>query len=277
MKDLNELLSKYFKIEVSDYNQPEKIINFQANNNLAIDGICGLKTYYKLRQKTVFKKLGKTKFKSNKIKTGFNNNYLVSSDPLTKAYGYIEKVLNTYGTGLSSSGSIRSLDASITTGRVNTSFHYLLRAIDLYVESFMRNPKTDDYVCVYNGDRTYTVYARMNHFDIRNHEQITLHNVATYENRTGVNSSVSGYFINLTELFLEHGFQNIRCRKSFIEDPKSSMYGGEIHHFQYCDDLEDGTFFGELLYNVYGEDCYSSEVYKQNKYKKLNKSRKTFL
>ncbi len=270
---MRELLEKYFKKELpSDLNY--YIRKFQEENKLKVDGIVGSRTMYCLKIKTM-KKLGKKGIASNKIKTGFNKNYLVNSKAYINAYNYVEKTLNTYGTGISSSGSIRSLNASITAGRVSTSLHYLLRAIDLYVDSFMNNPNLDDYVCCYNGDRTYTVHARKKTFDI-DEKPITLENVATYDNRKGIDCKVTGYFVNLTELFLNAGFQNIRCRKSFIDNSNSSKFLAEIWHFQYVDDLEEGVTFGECLYQVYGKSCFKSEVYKQNKYKKLYKNEKRF-
>ena len=155
---------------------------------------------------------------------------------------------------MTSSGGIRSIQANVTQSRSATSFHYLGRALDLYIYSGMVDPEKDAYVVERIEARKYRIHARCSaHWnpDAELPPETTINNAITYKDRT-VGASVTGHFLNLTELFKKNRFKPIRARRRFEEG--ASMMGAEWWHFQNEHGLtENNSTFGQELLKVYSE------------------------
>jgi hypothetical protein len=102
-------------------------------------------------------------------------------------YRKVFDVLHQAGGLMTSSGGIRSLNASVTKSRSAVSFHYLGRALDLYIYSGMVDPLNDPYVIDREGERQYRVYARCskkNNPDADLPPKRTVKNAISYTDRT---------------------------------------------------------------------------------------------
>lgn len=255
------------------------VLDFQEANGLYADGIVGPITlaaledayYDAIKEKDVPSSglLGDEEFYlerllADKYREGYNR--LQLRNDVAVAYKDIRNKVLKSGAILTSSGGMRSLNASINPSRSAVSFHYLGRALDLYIYSAMVNPEKDPYVVTWDiqEDRYFTVYARCkkdwdvnpreSDFQISLPPEIELKNVMTYKNRKpSASDTVKGRFINLTEVFKDHGFKNIRARKSFFKG--GTMLGAEWWHFQYEKGLmpKVSTFGAELL-KIYSEE-----------------------
>jgi len=169
-------------------------------------------------------------------------------------YRKVYEAVDALGAKLTSSGGKRDLNAPVSAGRSATSFHYTGRALDLFIYSGMVNPLTDPYVVVRDGDPLlHRVFARCRE---GSGDKLTLTNVVTYSNRKGT-LTAEGYFIDLTALFAEQGFERIRARPNFPSG--GDAIGAEWWHFQDQSELVKGksTFGGELL-RVYTEATASA-------------------
>ena len=164
-------------------------------------------------------------------------------------YRAVYEVAHAAGAKLTSSGGKRDLNAEVSAGRSVTSFHYSGRALDLYIYSGMVNPATDPYVVVQDDEpRLHRVYARCN---AGSGKSLQLSRVVTYKQRNGT-LSAEGSFIDLTELFEQHGFKRIHARPDFSTGGRE--IGAEWWHFQDETGLVRGkTTFGEELLKVYSE------------------------
>lgn len=235
----------------------DAVTAFQEANGLYADGIAGPKTLG-----TVKKTLAGLSHETFGIpaKAGQKSGQLplerVEADPYGKgynnfrlradvahAYEKVRKTVLNAGGILTSSGSMRDLGGKLNPNRSATSFHYVGRALDLFVWSGMVDAQKDPYVTIFQGDRNYRVFARAS-----DGEQMTL-DAATYQAREG-GIQVAGRFVDLTALFEEVGFRSIRARRSFLKD--GNKLGAEWWHFQYEEGLIPGvSTFGEELLRLY--------------------------
>lgn len=244
------------------------IIDFQKSEALLRDGIVGSITMKALEEayttrtlelhspgvdfadntpdRHAFERSPAEKYKDD----GYNQVSL--RDDVAAAYREIHQEVRSSGGILTSSGGRRSLSAKVNPSRSATSFHYLGRALDLYIYSGMVNPHEDPYVIYREEARKYRIFARCsmdNNPQAALPEERTIENIITYNDRTkGV--EITGHFLDLTALFEEHGFKPIRARRRFEEG--ASMMGAEWWHFQYEKGLiSKVTTFGSELLKVY--------------------------
>lgn len=147
------------------------------------------------------------------------------------------------GAIIPSSGSRRSLKARVSANRSATSLHYLGRAFDLFVGAAMHRPTSDPIVVEKDGERHWTVWARCKH------DHGEFRTLQGWNHRLQRTDEVTDWFINLTALFQEHGFERIPARRSY----NANNYGAsEWWHFQYEEGLVPGeTRFGDELLRVY--------------------------
>lgn len=273
------------------------IIDFQEDNGLYSDGIIGTLTMAALEEAYMELIRGKDspglsyltdndlsleKVRAERYKNGYDR-FMLRSD-VAEAYNMVRLEALKKGAILTSSGGIRGLKARVNANRSAVSFHYLGRALDLFVYSAMVNPETDPYVVTWDdkSERFFTVYARCKedwdlnplsgNIQVDLPQETELKNVVTYKNRrAGELLTVKGRFIHLTELFKNHGFSNIRARKKFLKG--GGDLGAEWWHFQYEKGLMPGvsTFGGELI-KIYTEESLAgtppwkerNRVYKEN-------------
>lgn len=174
---------------------------------------------------------------------------------VAEAYGKVRAEVTAAGGILTSSGGIRSLQATVNASRSTTSMHYLGRALDLYIYSGMADPEGDPYVITREKERTYRVWARCRAgAGVTLPKKRTLKNVTTYEKRKGEAEPVTDHFIDLTDIFKKNGFKGIPARRRFEEG--ASLMGAEWWHFQYEKGLINKvTTFGSELLKVYARDA----------------------
>ena len=254
----------------------EVVLTFQESEGLYTDGIVGPLTFKALekayydavreRDSPADSFVSETQFTlepvlADKYDQGYSR-FQIRSD-VAKEYQKIRREVLSQGGILTSSGGIRNLNARLNSNRSAVSFHYVGRALDLFVYSAMVNPKTDPYVVTKEGDRYYRVYARCKTdwainpkepaVEITLPEERTLTNIVTYHDRLGQNTgSITGHFLDLTEVFDQHDFKRIRARRSFTNG--GSQLGAEWWHFQYEKGLIKGTStFGEELLKLYSK------------------------
>jgi hypothetical protein len=202
-------------------------------NTPGVDAVDGMPDRY------VFERV-----RADKYEDGYDR--LSLRQDVATAYNEVRDEVCEKGAILTSSAGVRSLHATTTRSRSRTSFHYLGRALDLYIYSGMINVEEDPYVIAREEPRVYRVYARC---DPPAAEVEEIENAITYDDRKE-GETISGSFIDLTERFREKGFEPIKARPHF-EDGGSIM-GAEWWHFQYEEGLVAGvSTFGSELQKVY--------------------------
>lgn len=238
----------------------QAVINFQETEGLYADGIVGPMTMRALEQAIaritielnspgpdaadgLDERLPFVRADADAYGEGYDRLYLRAD--VAEAYNRVRKEVIEAGGILTSSGGRRALSTPVNSSRSATSFHYLGRALDLFVGSGMENPKKDPFVIEPLADRRFRVYVRIKQGEKREINAVSYH-------KRDKPVTVSGKFMDLTALFDQQGFKSIRARRSFFQG--GSWLGAEWWHFQYEKDLVPNvsTFGGELL-KVYSE------------------------
>lgn len=229
----------------------EAVEQFQTQQKLYADGVCGRDTWKAFVDTIPAKSVQKHAYRSvalDKYKEGYNRATLL--EPTAVKVEKIREYLNSVGAILTSSGGLRALNAPVSASRSATSFHYSGRALDLFVYSGMVDPHTDPFVVVEDGatSRFWRVYARAKEgYGV---PELTL-NGYVYGHKV---VKTTGHFVDLSQLFADHGMHRIRARKSFFR-PGGARGGAEWWHFQDEEGLIEGeTFFGESLLSMYGKN-----------------------
>ena len=109
---------------------------------------------------------------------------------------------------LTSSGSLRELNAALTPGRSALSMHYSGLALDLALPTGMRDPDVDPFIITREGDR-WRVWARALDGASR-----TLDAVVWRAGNTSVRT-VTANVIDFTAAAERYGFRSIRARSCF--------------------------------------------------------------
>ena len=265
-------ITSYQALEPDGYFGPKTesaVIDFQQSEGLLRDGVVGPGTMKALEEAYTIRVLELNspgvdatdgmpdRFVFERVKAdpyGEGYDRLSLRNDVASEYNEIYGQVHQQGGILTSSGGIRGLKTKVNASRSVTSFHYLGRALDLYIFSGMVDPESDPYVIAREKERAYRIYARCsldNNSQAELPDEQIIENVITYEDRKeGV--EVRGSFLDLTELFNEHGFKPIHARRKFEEG--GSMMGAEWWHFQYVDGLvEYSSTFGSELLKVYSE------------------------
>ena len=255
----------------------EIVLAFQESEGLYTDGIVGPITFKALERAyydaiverdspadsfASETQLSLERVLADKYDQGYGR-FQVRND-VAEEYRKIRHEVLSQGGILTSSGGIRNLDARLNSNRSAASFHYVGRALDLFVYSAMVNPNTDPYVVTKEDDRYHRVYARCKtdwtinprepKVEITLPEETTLTNIVTYQDRLAENTgSITGHFVDLTEVFDRHHFKRIRARRSFANG--GNQLGAEWWHFQYEKGLIKGVSnFGQELLKLYSEE-----------------------
>ncbi len=196
------------------------VLDFQGSHGLLRDGIVGPNTMKLLEDvysshilelnspgldatdgmpdRYVFERVKADKYGDGYDRLSLRNDVVVS-------YTEVLEEVHRRGGVLTSSGGIRSLRAHVNRSRSAISFHYLGRALDLYVYSGMVDPKSDPYVIKREEPRSYRVYCRCRN---KSAELDHIDSAISYNDRIE-GQGVDGSFFDLTALFADN--INQRC------------------------------------------------------------------
>ena len=152
------------------------VIDFQRSEGLLADGVVGPNTMRALQSAYAQRRLELDAPPADSLRGGVPNRFTferVPADAYDKGYSRLSlrndaageyralyAAVHRSGGILTSSGGLRGLDATVTRSRSATSFHYLGRALDLYLYSGMADPDRDPYVIERVEPRKYVVWAR---------------------------------------------------------------------------------------------------------------------
>ena len=221
------------------------VLVFQEAVGLYADGIVGRNTWAKLGRNRLEVKerfdnvecVGWHRVLADRYRDGYSSHSL----RVDIAARYLDALreVHSHGGIITSSGSKRRPDATVGRNRSSYSFHYLGRAFDLFVGSAMSDPENDPYVVTAEG-RYWRVYCRAD-----NGINLVL-NAWHHKRQRGY--AVNGKFIDLTDIFGQHGFRRIPRRRGYNRD----NYGAsEWWHFECHEGLKRGDRFGRELCRVW--------------------------
>lgn len=250
------------------------VIRFQRSARIFADGVAGPVTLQALREAysrrvmestspppdTAYLRPGEVQrfalvpVEADKYDSGYGR--LVLRADVADKYNAVRATVRENGGILTSSGGLRALGEPTNSNRSAASFHYLGRALDLFIYSAMVDVDTDPYVVDREGARQYRVYARCTSTATNPVAQLPpkrqIANAITYKRRTE-GTAVEDHFLDLTALFAAHGFKAIRPRPQF--ETGGSIMAAEWWHFQYETGLVPGiSTFGDELLKIYRRD-----------------------
>lgn len=216
---------------------------YRSTGSMLVDGIAGRQTWRALAEDALLQAPAPSsvvRVELDPYDVGYS---FARLHPMTaQAVTEIRQELNERGGILTSSGGTRALSVKANGNQSATSFHYTGRALDTFVYSGMVDPETDPYVVVKDPDhaRYWIVYAR-----VQDGEEMELDGyMYSHEIKT-----VTGTFVNLTEMFKAKGMERIPYRKPFERGVKGSA---EFWHHQDERGLLKGeTLFAEILSEIY--------------------------
>jgi len=232
---LAELLRMHGTIGTTDFidqsNFKDAIREFQSSEGLGVDGIPGENTLWALqvdwargRSLAVQRVDADTWVRPglgahDPSRDGFDR-FRLRQDIVHRYFDLHDEVIAAGGL-LTSSGSFRSLDATVTAGRSAKSMHYSGLALDLALPTGLRDPSIDPFIITQEGDR-WRVWARATDGTSR-----TLDAVVWSSGSTSTRT-VTANVIDFTAAAERHGFRSIRPRSCF-----PGRYGcAEWWHFQ---------------------------------------------
>lgn len=222
--------------ELTSANLKEVVTAFQEQKNLFADGVPGRNTLWALQNPWV-----KTLPKHSLIECaadvapGYEEG--LSSTTLrqdaAERFKSIREEIHEAGGLVTSDGGLRELTAEVNSSRSATSMHYTGLAFDLYTSSGFFKPVQDPFVITRGEDTFWIVWCRAT-----NGEQKELKAVYWKHWNSGVDliKTVSGRFVNFTEICVRHGFHPIGPRPSFTRQHDREYLSAEWWHFQ-CNDL----------------------------------------
>ena len=249
---------------------------FQEANDLYGDGIVGKGTLSVMNgllpqefqfqidgepdPEETFQKLPWTKVEADQVEGSQGYSYFRLRKDAAEAYNRLREDVLALGGVITSAGAKRSLtDSKPAASRSIKSLHYTGLAFDMALDSGMNNPKKERFVIEEVGDRGWNVWCRTEN------ENVPVRKITAYTyNNTRV--IVEDRFFSFTELARKHGFEGIKCRRSFKRG--GSYLGAEWWHFQYEKALEPGksTFGGELVKIYSLDECKKFAPWNDVKY-----------
>jgi hypothetical protein len=242
------------------------VMDFQKSSGLLVDGVVGPVTIQELQEGYTRKmvelhaptaaaatptpeRMQLLRVEADPFPGGYTGLYLRCD--AAAAYSEVRAQVVALGGSMTTSGGIRELSQSGGPNRSMVSFHYLGLALDLFIYSGMVDPVHDPYVVAFDdGDtqeRRFRVWVRCS-ADKVDPRKIT--RVVTYSRRDGSHPDVEGPFVDLTTLFMDHGFSRIPPRPAFFAG--TSDMAAEWWHFQFEKPLfPHASTFGSELLKVY--------------------------
>ena len=236
MRQINELLEKEghsdLKFELGDHPDPEEPSRKMKWVKVEADKVPGSQGYSHFRLR----------------------------EDAAEAYNALRAEVIALGGVITSAGAKRPLtDSKKAASRSSKSLHYTGLAFDMALDTGMNNPKKERFVVEEDGDRGWNVWCRTEK------ESVDIRKLTGYTyNNTRV--MVEDRFFSFTELARKHGFEPIKCRRSFKNG--GSYLGAEWWHFQFEKALTPGqsTFGGELVKIYTLDECKAFGPWNDVKY-----------
>lgn len=239
--------------EVTTRNLAHRIMDFQANAGLRVDGICGPQTLWALQFPIVMEhpKLPLVTCKADYVQgiDGFES--LGLRQDAANAYQAIHRNIISQGGVITTSGGLRSLSTEVNSHRSATSLHYTGLAFDLAVSSGSFEPDSDPFVISRHPDREryWDVWCRAGEGSPISIEAI--HHSGPWARITIRRKNIQGLFIDFSQACIDEGFFPISPRKGYLN--RRMYMSSEWWHFQYESPLiENFSQFGIELLRIEG-------------------------
>lgn len=175
-------------------------------------------------------------------------------------YNALYEAVHERGGAITSAGSLRSLRAKVSYGRVSTSLHYTGVAFDMSIYAGGNNPDHDPMVLVEDrelGPRRWRVWFRSSVEFVGTQtllpvEERTLQAVKLNGKRQRTTQQTNGYFFDFTALAWEKGWTGIPAWRT-TWDGTGGYSGNEFWHFQCKSCIADNEKFGTVLKKMYAK------------------------
>ena len=207
------------------------------------------------------RKMKWVKVEADKVPGSQGYSHFRLREDAAEAYNALREEVLALGGVITSAGAKRPLtDSKKAASRSSKSLHYTGLAFDMALDSGMNNPKKEMFVGEEaEEDREWNVWCRTDN------ESVDIRKVTgyTYNNTRMI---IEDRFFSFTELARKHGFEGIKCRRSFKRG--GSYLGAEWWHFQFEKALEPGksTFGGELVKIYSLDECKKFAPWNDVKY-----------
>jgi hypothetical protein len=246
--------------ELTDETFEDLIIEFQQKSGLILDGYAGPETLWAMQYPMV---QSQGKMKTERCTTDLNND---ETSAIVLRADAASQFKSLYSAVKSNGGILCCQDSKCTNelprcGHSSHSLHYAGLAFDLsYTAGFFR-PATDSFVITRTEQpgEFWTVWCKAPAAP-----EVTLDAVYWDNRKSGVDKtlSVTGNYLNFTELCRINGFYPRNPRRPFLR-PNGRIYeSAEWWHFQANDALVPGfSLFGIELLKIEG---YTEEFLAQN-------------
>jgi hypothetical protein len=179
----------------------------------------------------------------------------------------IKRIMNELGAVMTSSGATRRLSATVSPGRIATSFHYTSLAFDFTLPAMMSNPNVDEHVIEFDPEdnKQFIFWSRSDKtsgsvekggvtFSV---EHKTLNAIVSKRGAPPGTEPVEGYWVNVTKIMRAHGMERISGTSGWYRDCSGHS---EAWHFDFRKNaglVVGQTTFGQVLETVYTADQIS--------------------
>jgi hypothetical protein len=222
--------------ELTDANLKELVSEFQEKAGLFVDGIPGRDTLWALQYPVVMQAPKQSFVPCDAdVAPGHEEGLAqtVLRADVAERYRLLRTEVRGLGGVVTSDGGKRALDADVNSNRSPTSMHYTGLAFDLYTNSGFFKPDVDPFV-ITRGEETYwVVWCRAAQGQARQLNAVYWKNEADGVDRV---KTVSGTFVNFTDVCGKYGFSPIGPRTPFTRPANRQYLSAEWWHFQ-CNEL----------------------------------------
>jgi hypothetical protein len=221
--------------DLTKNNLADYIMQFQAKENILVDGIIGQETLWRLQYPWVLQsqKLLFVRCEAD-IVPGIEGYQKVDlREDAAERYRLLrDEVLNRGGV-ITTAGGKRPLSMGANPHRSAKSMHYPGLAFDLALSSGFFKPKSDPFVITRGEDTFWIVWCRAEGGDEMELDSVYWRSWET--NGRDLKKKVRGKFINFTKLCKKHGFYPINPRRAFTRSSERKYLSCEWWHFQATD------------------------------------------
>lgn len=222
--------------ELREDNFKEVVTRFQEKAGLFTDGKPGMDTLWALQQPWV-EQSPKHDFVECQadVVPGYEEGLPVTHlrADAAERYQRLRAEVLSLGGHVTSDGGRRPLNAEVNANRSPTSMHYTGLAFDLFTDSGFFKPERDPFVVTRGAETYWEVWCRAEGGEDKQLEAMYWKNSSS---GVDLKKTISGKFINFTELCARYGFRPIGPRTPFTRATDRKYLSAEWWHFQ-CGEL----------------------------------------